>query len=110
MPQAEVEPSEVHGPPLPAQVRSAWEFFEKTVSEHPDSLALASVGQPHDLFGIQSIPLSNDSHAPGYLRWTFKDLRGGIARLVAGFRASDVVPGTLIFTFIQNCAEFVLIK
>lgn len=110
MPHSELQHSEVHGPPLPAQVRSAWDFFEQTVREHPDNLALASVGQPHDLFDIQSIPLCGSEQETQYLRWTFKDLRAGIARLVAGFNSSGVKPGDLIFTFLQNGAEFVLTK
>lgn len=110
MPHSELQHSEVHGPPLPARVRSAWDFFEQTVHEYPDNLALASVGQPHDLFGIPSIPLSELDHEVQYLRWTFKNLRAGVTRLVAGFVASGAKPGTLIFTFVQNCAEFVLTK
>lgn len=110
MPHSELEHSEVHGPPLPAQARSAWELFEQTVQENPDNLALASVGQPNDLFDIQSIPLCEGEREAQYLRWTFKDLRAGIARLVAGFNASGVKPGDLIFTFLQNGAEFVLTK
>lgn len=110
MPHSELKISEVQGPPLEAPVRSAWDFFEERMREYPDNLALASVGQPHDLFGISSIPLSQgDSGAP-YLRWTFKTLRDGIARLVTGLNASGVEPGTLIFTFLHNCAEFVLTK
>lgn len=110
MPHSVLTHSEVHGPPLPAQVRSAWDLFEQTVRESPDNLALASVGQPHDLFDIQSIPLRGSEKEAQYLRWTFKDLRAGIARLVAGFSESGVKPGTLIFTFLQNGAEFVLTK
>lgn len=110
MPHSELQHSEVHGPPLPAEVRSAWDFFEQTVREYPDHLALASVGQPHDLFGIPSVPLSQVENEVQYLRWTFKNLRAGITRLVAGLHASGVEPGTLIFTFMQNCAEFILTK
>lgn len=110
MPHSEPKVSEVHGPALPAQVRSAWDLFEQTVREHPDSLALASVGQPHNLFGIPSLPLFEDNSEVQYLRWTFKSLRDGITRLVAGLKASGVQPGALIFTFVQNCAEIVLTK
>lgn len=110
MPHSELKVSEVQGPPLPTQVRSAWDFYEETVREYPDNLALASVGQPHDLFGIPSIPLCEGDHEVQYLRWTFKSLRDGVARLVAGFKASGVEPGTLMFTFLHNCAEFVLAK
>ncbi|KAI3394047.1 hypothetical protein diail_3266 [Diaporthe ilicicola] len=110
MARAEVKLSEAHGPPLPAEVRSAWDFFEQTVHEHPDSVALASVSQPHDLFGIPSVPLSEGDYDVPYLRWTFGGLRGAITRLVAGFRATGVQPGTLIFTLVHNCAEFVITK
>lgn len=110
MPHSELKHGEVHGPPLPAHVRSAWDFFEQTVHEYPDNLALASVGQPHDLYGIPSVPLHEEDHEVQYLRWTFKSLRAGVNRLIAGFDASGVEPGTLIFTFTQNCAEFILTK
>lgn len=110
MPHSELKLSEVHGPPLPAQVRSAWDFFEQTVLDNPDSLALASVGQPHDLYDIPSIPISENQQEARYLRWTFKNLRTGIARLVTGLGILGVEPGTLIFTFLQNGAEFVLTK
>lgn len=110
MPHSELKVSEVQGPPLAAHVRSAWDFFEETVLECPDNLALASVGQPHDLFGIPSIALGEEHQKAQYLRWTFKSLRDGVTRLVTGLNASGVKPGTLIFTFLHNCAEFVLMK
>lgn len=110
MPRAANELSQIHGPSLPAQVRSAWDFFEQTVHEYPDSLALVSVCQPHDLFDIHSIPLNEGDHDAQYLRWTYKSLRCGITCLVSGFRALGIEPGTLIFTFVHNCAEFVLTK
>lgn len=108
MPHLELNHSEVHGPALPAKVRSAWDFFEQAVQEYSDNLALASVSQPHDLYDIQSIPL-DEQEAP-YLRWTFNNLRVGITRLVKGFEGSGVEPGTLIFTFLHNCAEHILTK
>ena len=102
--------SEAFGPPLSKNPPSAWERFLDSVQEYPDKLAVASVHQPHDLFGIPSSPLEGDgkrSQRP-YLRWTYKSLLQGVSRLTAGLKSVGVKPGMPIFSFQANGAEYLL--
>ncbi|KAL4916105.1 hypothetical protein BDW62DRAFT_202942 [Aspergillus aurantiobrunneus] len=103
------ESSEAFGPPLSANPQALWATFLETVERYPDNLAIASVHQQHDLFGIASLPLDEDGyHQRPYLRWSYKSLAQGVRRLTAGLRAAGVGPGTPIFSFQPNGAEYLL--
>jgi acyl-CoA synthetase (AMP-forming)/AMP-acid ligase II len=103
--------SESYGGPLPEKIRSMWELFLAAVDKYPDNLALVCVHQAHDLFGIPSQPLDDDAYRQGpYLRWTYKHFREGIARVGAGLKNAGVRPGSPIFTFLPNNAEYALVR
>lgn len=102
--------SEVEGGPLLEKVPLFWEQFNAAVDKYPDNVALVSTHQHPKLYGIPSVSLSDDQYIKEpYLRWTYKNLKHGVARLVAGLSKQDVIESTpAIFTFLPNMAEFVL--
>ncbi|KAJ5198966.1 AMP-dependent synthetase/ligase [Penicillium cf. griseofulvum] len=97
--------SEVWG--LPSIV----EQFHDAVVNYPDNIALICTHQDADLYDISG-PCphgqTNNAESTPYLRWTFKDLKQGVDRLMAGLESLGVKKGTAIITLLPNCAEFVL--
>jgi acyl-CoA synthetase (AMP-forming)/AMP-acid ligase II len=104
------ELSEAIGPPLPRNPLSPWEKFLKSVQDYPEYLAVASVHQKHDLFGIPSIPLEDNGHRSknAYLRWTYRSLLQGVSQFAAGLKSLGVKPGMPIFSFQPNGVEYLL--
>lgn len=103
--------SEVTGPPLSKASTSIWERFAGSVRSYPENLAIASIHQPHDLYGIPSLPVPDNTgltQAAAYLRWSYKSLWQGVARLKAGLKRAGVEPGTPIFSFQPNGVEYIL--
>ncbi|KAK2027479.1 acetyl-CoA synthetase-like protein [Colletotrichum zoysiae] len=102
--------SEVTGPPLSDSPKSTWERFADTVRSHPGSLAIVSLHQPPDLYGIPSLPVPDSTGLTQatYLRWTYKSLWEGVARLRAGLKAAGAKPGIPVFSFQPNGVEYVL--
>jgi acyl-CoA synthetase (AMP-forming)/AMP-acid ligase II len=101
--------SEIHGDPLPENLPSFVERFNHSVTSYPDKIALVCTHQPPTLFNIQSEPLDDDGYRRNpYLRWTYKDLRSGIDRLISGLTSQGVHPGMALVTFLHNSAEYVL--
>ncbi|KAK9413629.1 hypothetical protein SUNI508_11838 [Seiridium unicorne] len=103
------ELSEAVGPPLSTDIPSPWERFLQSVHEYPEELALSSIHQPHDLFGIESLPLESDEcNQQPYLRWGYKSLLQGVTRFATGLKSVGVKPGTHIFSFQPNGAEYII--
>lgn len=102
--------SQVTGPALSGSPKSTWERFADSVRSHPDSLALASLHQPPDLYGVASQPLPDRAGMTqaAHLRWTYMNLWDGVACLKAGLKAAGVEPGTPIFSFQPSGVEYVL--
>jgi acyl-CoA synthetase (AMP-forming)/AMP-acid ligase II len=103
--------SEVWGDGPLDQLPSIVEQFHDSVANYPENIALVCTHQDADLYGISG-PCphgqTNAAESTPYLRWTFKDLKQGVDRLVAGLESLGVKKGTAIITLLPNCAEFVL--
>lgn len=103
--------SEEYGRPLPDSEKPPcpWGDFQSFVGSTPDELAIACVHQSPGLFGIPNLPLDHDAFREHpYLRWSFRSLNSGIARLVGALRPLGVKGGTPLVTFCHNSAEYVL--
>ncbi|KAK9779680.1 hypothetical protein SCAR479_03287 [Seiridium cardinale] len=103
------ELSEIHGGPAPEACRTLREMFMDSVNKYPNYLAVASVHQPPELYGISSQALDDDDYRQNpYLRWTYQDLELGIQKCIAGFKGAGIEPGMPVFTFNINCVEHLI--
>lgn len=102
--------SEVHGDIFEAGP-SSWAAFTASASANPEGLALACVHQAPGLFGIDNLPLDDDSYRERpYLRWSFQSVHDGVLRLIRAWRELGVQEGATLVTFVQNGAEYVLAR
>lgn len=102
--------SEVRAEDFPQRVPTLWELFIESVSAHPTNLALASIHQKGQFYGLPNLPLDHEIYkANPYLRWSYSDFANGVIRVIQALSAEGAVPGYPIFTFCDNSAEFCLI-
>lgn len=111
--------SELWGPAAGEDIPSTLERFHKAIVQYPDNIALVCTHQSSDLYGIHSTqphPAGSNGalqSLPGksgqYLRWTFRDLKAGVDRLVSSLKSLGVREGTAIVTLLPNGAEFSLL-
>lgn len=100
--------SEHVGPPY-KEPPFLWEGFQSIVDKYPQSLAIACVHQPADLFGVSSLALDDDNYRQNpYLRWTYQDVHEAVHRVITAWRGLGVKEGSFLVTFAQNSAEWVL--
>ena len=103
--------SDDEGEDLPESYPSCWHSITQAILDYPAHIALVSTHQVSDLYGILSDPLDSVTYAKQpYLRWTYTALKHAANRLASGLAAQGAVPGVVVFTFLHNCAEFVLIQ
>ncbi|CAK1357981.1 unnamed protein product [Cercospora beticola] len=95
------------GASLPESYPSCWESLLAAAFKYPDSIALVSMHQPNNLYGIASTPATLTARCDR-LRWTYRTLKTTAERLATGLAARGISSGTIVFTFLPNCAEFVL--
>lgn len=95
------------GPILPESYPSCWESLLAATSKYVDSIALVSMHQPSRLYGIASTPATLSVRCD-HLRWTYRTLKATAERLADGLAARGISSGTVIFTLLPNCAEFLL--
>lgn len=95
--------STAYGGDWPVKPPSIWSSLEAAATAYPERLALASLHQPADIYGInQKYTESN------YLRWSYAQLWVAVERMTRSLLALGVKPGMSIATFLHNNAEYVI--
>lgn len=105
--QTNGELAEVYGGPLELK-DSVWSLLEDGMIKNPDKTALVSVHQsPNHLKRLVG-PGSATNSGP-YLSWTYDQMKSGAFRLRSAFTAAGIQPGSVLMSFIPNCAEWTLL-
>lgn len=90
-----------------SQLPGMWASLQSHINATPDALALACTHQPPGLFGLPDL-VPDGSDAPPYLRWSFRSVHDGVDRLIRGLRSLGAGEDSLLITFVQNGAEYIL--
>ncbi|KAH6659372.1 hypothetical protein BKA67DRAFT_529526 [Truncatella angustata] len=80
-----------------------WQRLRNSTQERPESLAIASIYQPANLYGIASGQSGN-----GYLRWSYLDLELATERFAHKLSQLGAQNGAPLATFLDNGVEFVV--
>ncbi|KAK5953009.1 putative NRPS-like protein biosynthetic cluster [Knufia fluminis] len=100
----------VKGPDWPTNVPSIWALFVEAATKFPDALAVASTSQKGELFGLSNLYLDHELYrADPYVRWSYAEFVKGIVRLVRALQKQGVGEGSLVFIFVHNSAQFLVI-
>lgn len=97
------ELSEANGDACPARP-GIWRRLEGSVAKFPNRLAVASLHQAPDLYGIAEVGSSDKD----YLRWSYAQLDTAVGRFAAGLGRLGLVKGDTVATYLTNGVEFVL--
>ncbi|KAK5081389.1 hypothetical protein LTR70_000992 [Exophiala xenobiotica] len=98
------------GPDWPDVIPSIWESFLEAATKFPENLAVASASQKGALYSLHNLPLNHELYeADPYVRWSYAEFVKGVTRLIEALKKQGVGEGFPIFTFVYNCAEFLLI-
>ncbi|KAF9890794.1 hypothetical protein FE257_005364 [Aspergillus nanangensis] len=81
------------------------QHFASVVEQDPERLALVCSHQPADIYGLSSCRRDG---TPPYLRWTYSSLSNAVDRLVNGLATNGITPGTPLFLFCNNQAEYIV--
>ncbi|KAL4804175.1 hypothetical protein BDV18DRAFT_162584 [Aspergillus unguis] len=83
--------------------------FDQAVQHQAHDLAVISCHQPASLYGLPSIPAkTKDYQANPYLRWSYRTLALGAARLVASLVERKVRPQTPFMVICDNRVEYAI--
>lgn len=98
------------GPDWPDRIPAAWDLLVASINEHPDNLALASIQQKGEFYGLKNIISEHSAYkASPYLRWSFAEFGRGLTRTIHALQLLGAKKGTPVFTFLDNAAEVPLI-
>lgn len=103
-------PSHVRGRPFADTVPTVWGSFVESATAHPDLLAVSSIHQKGELYGLHNLALDHASYrATPYVRWSYSNLVKVITQLIRALESEGVREGFPIFTVLDNVAEYPLI-
>ncbi|KAL8646254.1 MAG: hypothetical protein Q9226_006947 [Calogaya cf. arnoldii] len=97
-----LERSEAEGIPCPAQP-PVWQRLYNSAATRSERLALASLHQPPNLYGIAA-----DDTDSEYLRWSYNHLSFAVNTLAGKLQKLGAKPGQPLTTFLYNGAEFIM--
>lgn len=102
--------SHVKGVEWPEEVPPIWELFVDSIAKHPDALAIASINQHGELYGLKNSPLDHESYQlQPYVRWSYAEFAKGVKRTIIALRKLGAGEHFPIFTFVNNVVEYPLI-
>lgn len=81
-----------------------YERFDQVTKDYPDELALICTHQRPGLYGLGPTETGNDYHG----KWTYRQLREGVARLSVSLEQLGLAEGCLLFIVLGNSIEHVL--
>jgi len=95
--------SEDDGGSWPFDLPSIIQSLTESARNSPDSLAVACLHQPSNLYGIND----DDNEAP-YLRWTYSSLQVAVNRFASSLVQQGVKRGMSLATFLPNGVEYII--
>lgn len=100
--------SKIDGGPL-VDKPTIWQAFMNNVNKSPEALGLVCTHQPCGLFGYPNMDLDHEAYREQpYLRWSYQSVYDAIVRLATAWHTQGIQEGSILMTFVQNSAEYVL--
>lgn len=107
MPHESTSLAEVDGGPSTVP-SSIWTTLENSIKEHPSNTAVVAMHQPSNhlsaLVGSQT-----DKINTRHLAWSYEQMRLGALKTACFLSSKGVQRGSMLVTFIPNCAEWCLL-